>query len=148
MQTCRYADMQICRYSLTVSRFTVSIISSLTGRVWCVLNWGDLGNARYPFSYSTGKSVGETEKLWGSLNETKEDIREIQAKKNKVVAGGNTSVDSDNTSGNPVSFFNSTNKRLERLENESRNLIEDFNIIEKAAKNISRTELKVRARKN
>lgn len=82
-----------------------------------------------------------------NLNETKQEIREIQAKKNKLVAGGNTSLDGDNISGNPESFFNSTNKRLERLENESRNLIEDFDIIEKAAKNLSRTELKVRAHK-
>jgi len=99
----------------------------------------------YLFSRSTGKSVGDTEKLWGSLNETKQEIREIKAKKNKLIAGGNKSMDGDNSSGNPESLFNSTNKRLERLENESRNLIEDFNIIEKAAKNLSRTELKVRA---
>lgn len=92
---------------------------------------------------SRGKSVGDTEKLWGSLNETKQEIREIQAKKNKLVAGGNTSLDADNTSGNPESFFHSTNKRLERLENESRNFIEDFNMIEKTAKNLSRTELEI-----
>lgn len=97
------------------------------------------------FSHSIGKSVGETKKLWGSLNETKQEIREIQAKKNKRVAGGNTSLDEDSTTGNPVSFSNSTNERLKRLENESRGLIEDFKIIEKAAKNLSRTELKVRA---
>lgn len=92
------------------------------------------------FSHSIGKSVGETKKLWGSLNETKQEIREIQAKKNKRVAGGNTSLDEDSTTGNPVSFSNSTNERLERLENESRGLIEDFTIIEKAAKNLSRTD--------
>lgn len=102
----------------------------------------------YLFSHSTGKSVGDTEKLWGSLNETKQEIREIQAKKNKLVAGGNTSLDADSTSGNPESFFHSTNKRLERLENESRNFLEDFNMIEKTAKNLSRTELEVRAQKN
>lgn len=59
----------------------------------------------YLFSHSTGKSVGDTEKLWGSLNETKQEIREIQAKKNKLVAGVNTSLDADNTSGNPESVF-------------------------------------------
>ena len=100
------------------------------------------------FSHSIGKSVGDTEKLWGSLNETKQEIREIQAKKNKIVAGGNTfftSLDADNTSGNPKSFFNSTNKGLESLENESRDFMEDFDIIGKTAKNLSRTKLEVRA---
>ena len=102
----------------------------------------------YLFSHSIGKSVGDTEKLWGSLNETKQEIREIQAKKNKLLAGGNASLDADNASGNPESFFNSTNKRLERLENESRNFMEDVKIIGKTAINLSRTELEVRARKN
>ncbi len=96
------------------------------------------------FSDSIGRSVSETEKLWGILNETKQEMREIQAKKNKRVAPGNTTLDDDSTAGNPLSHFNSTNERLERLENESRIMKEDVKIIQKAAKNLSDTDLKVR----
>lgn len=94
------------------------------------------------FSDSIGRSVGETEKLWGILNETKQEMREIQAKKN--VARRNTTLDDDSTAGNPLSYLNSTNERLERLENESRILIEDVKIIQKTAQNLSETDLKVR----
>ncbi|XP_078349825.1 uncharacterized protein LOC144634673 isoform X1 [Oculina patagonica] len=99
------------------------------------------------FSDSIGRSVGNTEKLWGILNETKQEMREIQEKKNKRVAPGNTTLDDDSTAGNPLSHFNSTNERLERLENKSRILIEDVKIIQNAVRNRSDTDLKISATK-
>lgn len=95
------------------------------------------------FSHSVGKPVGETEKLWGILNETKQEMREIQEKKNKHDVGGNSSASDEGITGNAQSYFNSTNKRLERLENESRSLIEEFKIIRMTAENFSDTEMKV-----
>lgn len=97
------------------------------------------------FSHSIGKSVGEAEKLWGILNKTKQEMSEIQAKKHRHVAGGNTSLNDDSISGNPQIYFKSTNERLERLEYESRSLKEEFKIIQNVGRNLSDTEMKVRS---
>jgi len=87
-----------------------------------------------------GKSVGETEKLWE--NKTKQEMREMQAKTNKQVLGKDTNV-GDDSKGNSQVYINSTNERLERLENESRTLGDEIKNIQRVTRNLTDADLKV-----
>ena len=94
---------------------------------------------------SVGKYVGEKETgLWGILNETKQEMKEIQDRQNRETARGNTSACDESFSGNAQRYLNITHQRLERLENQSRSLIDEVTHIRKMAENFSDTELKVR----
>jgi len=89
-----------------------------------------------------GKSVGESEKLWEVLNKTKQEMREMQAKTNKQVAGEDTNVD-DDSKGNSQIYINSTNERLERLENESQTLGDEIKNIQSVTRNLTDADIKV-----
>ena len=94
---------------------------------------------------SIGKYVGEKETgLLGILNETKQEMKEIQDRQNRETARGNASACDESFFGNAQRYLNITHQRLERLENQSRSLIDEVKHIRKMAENFSDTELKVR----
>ena len=93
---------------------------------------------------SVGKYVGEKETgLLGILNETKQEMKEIQDRQNRGTARGNTSACDESFSGNAQRYINITHQRLERLENQSRSLIDEVKHTRKIAENFSDIELKV-----
>ena len=93
---------------------------------------------------SVGKYVGEKETgLLGILNETKQEMKEIQDRQNRETARGNTSACDESFSGNAQRYLNITHQRLERLENQSRSLIDEVKHTRKIAENFSDIELKV-----
>ena len=93
---------------------------------------------------SVGKYVGEKETgLWGILNETKQEMKEIQDRQNRETARGNTSACDESFFGNAQRYLNITHQRLERLENQSRSLIDEVKHTRKIAENFSDIELKV-----
>ena len=93
---------------------------------------------------SVGKYVGEKETgLLGILNETKQEMKEIQDRQNRGTARGNTSACDESFSGNAQRYLNITHQRLERLENQSRSLIDEVKHTRKIAENFSDIELKV-----
>lgn len=108
--------------------------------------WNKLNRRLHSFSVlSVGKYVGEKETgLLGILNETKQEMKEIQDRQNRETARGNTSACDESFSGNAQRYLNITHQRLERLENQSRSLIDEVKHIRKMAENFSDTELKVR----
>ena len=79
----------------------------------------------------------------GILNETKQEMKEIQDRKNRGTARGNTSACDESFSGNAQRYINITHQRLERLENQSRSLIDEVKHTRKIAENFSDIELKV-----
>ncbi|KAJ7369661.1 hypothetical protein OS493_037344 [Desmophyllum pertusum] len=132
-------------YSLRVLVIVLVVVSfvSLALNIWVIRRVHAQNGDCSLDALDKGKSVGEAEKLWGILNKTKQEMSEIQAKKNRHVAGGNTSLNDDSISGNPQIYFKSTNERLERLEYESRSLKEEFKIIQNVGRNLSDTEMKI-----
>ena len=79
----------------------------------------------------------------GILNETKQEMKEIQDRQNRGTARGNTSACDESFSGNAQRYLNITHQRLERLENQSRSLIDEVKHTRKIAENFSDIELKV-----
>lgn len=96
------------------------------------------------FVYPLGKSASETGKLLGAVNETTPEKSKMHAKTIKQSAMEDPNLGDENN-GNTQVVFNTTNKRLERLEKEARDLKDQINNIRGVQRNISDAELMVSA---
>lgn len=94
------------------------------------------------FVYPLGKSASETGKLLGAVNETTPEKSKMHAKTDKQSGVGDPNLGDDNN-GNTQVIFNTTNKRLERLEKEARDLKDQIKNVRGAHRNISDAELMV-----
>lgn len=94
--------------------------------------------------YPLGKSASETGKLLGAVNETTPEKSKMHAKTNEQSAVEDPNLGDDNN-GNTQVYFNITNKRLERLEKEARDLKDQIKNIRGVQCNISDAELMVSA---
>lgn len=90
------------------------------------------------------KSASETGKLLGAMNETTPEKRKKHAKTNKQSEVEDPNLGGDNN-GNTQVYFDNTNKRLERLEKEGRDLEDQIKDIRGEHCNISDAELMVSA---
>ena len=90
--------------------------------------------------YPLGKSASETGTLLGAVNETTPEKSKMHAKTNKQSTVEDPNLGDDNN-GNTQLIFNTTNKRLERLEKEARDLEEQIKNIRGVHCNISDAEL-------
>ncbi|XP_066026085.1 uncharacterized protein [Pocillopora verrucosa] len=126
------------------------LVVSLSLNIWVITSVLGRGHSDDDYRVDTpqqGKYVGEKETgLWGILNETKQEMKEIQDRQNRETARGNTSACDESFSGNAQRYLNITHQRLERLENQSRSLIDEVKHIRKMAENFSDTELKISKR--
>ena len=96
------------------------------------------------FVYPLGKSASEAGKLLGAVNETTPENSKMHAKTNEQSAVEDPNLGDDNN-GNTQVYFNTTNKRLERLEKEARDLKDQIKNIRGVQCNISDAELMVSA---
>lgn len=93
------------------------------------------------FVYPLGKSASETGKLLGAVNETTPEKSKMHAKTNiKQSAVEDPNLGDDNNGDTHV-IFNTTNKRLERLEKEARDLENQIKNIRGEHCNISDAEI-------
>nr|XP_058943397.1 collectin-12-like isoform X2 [Pocillopora verrucosa] len=126
------------------------LVVSLSLNIWVITSVLGRGHSDDDYRVDTpqqGKYVGEKETgLLGILNETKQEMKEIQDRQNRETARGNTSACDESFSGNAQRYLNITHQRLERLENQSRSLIDEVKHIRKMAENFSDTELKISKR--
>lgn len=127
--------------------FVAISVVSLSLNIWVITSVLGRGQSDHDYRVDTpqqGKYVGEKETgLWGILNETKQEMKEIRDRQNRETARGNTSACDESFSGNAQRYLNITHQRLERLENQSRSLIDEVKHIRKMAENFSDTELKM-----
>ncbi|XP_022801636.1 collagen alpha-1(X) chain-like [Stylophora pistillata] len=94
---------------------------------------------------SVRKNVSENETgLLGILNETRQEMKEeeTQDKHNKDAARGSTSASDEPFYRNAQRYLNITHQRLEKLENQSRSLIDEVKLVRKMSENFSHTTLK------
>lgn len=96
------------------------------------------------FLFPAGKSVGEIDTLWETLNQTKQDIKEMRAKTNKQhQVGFEDPASGDDNNGNTQVYLNATTERLKRLENESASLRDEVKGILNTTQNLLELQLKV-----
>ena len=108
------------------------------------LSWPQSWDMRCLFVYPLGKSASEAGKLLGAVNETRPENSKMHAKTNEQSAVEDPNLGDDNN-GNTQVYFNITNKRLERLEKEERDLKDQIKNIRGVQCNISDAELMVSA---
>ena len=96
------------------------------------------------FLHPSGKSVGQIDTLWETLNQTKQEIKEVQTKTNKQHQVGLVdTASSDANSGNTQVHLDATTGRLKRLENESASLRDEIKGIHNATQNLLELQFKV-----